>query len=112
MSGRRCPFCTYSGSVLEAYGDVFVIEPLNPVTPGHVLVIPATHVADAVTSPALTGRVMEYAARYAREHTGPCNIITSVGSEATQTVFHLHVHIVPRRAGDGLRLPWTAEVAP
>jgi histidine triad (HIT) family protein len=36
-----------------------------------------------------------------------CNIITSVGSAATQTVRHLHVHVVPRRRGDGLQLPWS-----
>jgi histidine triad (HIT) family protein len=41
--------------------------------------------------------------------TPPCNIITSAGSDATQTVFHLHLHVVPRRAGDGLALPWTGD---
>lgn len=35
------------------------------------------------------------------------NIITSRGSAATQTVYHLHLHVVPRREGDGLGLPWT-----
>jgi histidine triad (HIT) family protein len=44
--------------------------------------------------------------------TGPCNIITSVGAEATQTVFHLHLHVVPRRFGDGLALPWTGQETP
>lgn len=104
---ERCPFCNYAGPVLEVYGDALIIEPLNPVVAGHVLVIPKKHVPDALTSPALTGLVMEYAARYASQHAGTCNIITSAGPEATQTVFHLHVHIVPRHAGDGLRLPWT-----
>jgi histidine triad (HIT) family protein len=105
-----CPFCTYTGPILENYGEAFVIEPLNPVAPGHVLVIPRVHLADAVTSPVATGQVAEYAARYARDAgVGPCNIITSVGTLATQTVFHLHVHVVPRRAGDGLPLPWSPQ---
>jgi histidine triad (HIT) family protein len=51
----------------------------------------------------VTAAVMRRAAELA---TPPCNIITSAGTEATQTVFHLHVHIVPREAGDGLELPW------
>jgi histidine triad (HIT) family protein len=37
------------------------------------------------------------------------NIITSIGRVATQSVFHLHVHIVPRHEGDGLCLPWTGQ---
>ena len=37
------------------------------------------------------------------------NLITSKGREATQSVFHLHVHVVPRAAGDGLPLPWTPQ---
>ncbi|MEV7006240.1 HIT domain-containing protein [Streptosporangium sp. NPDC051022] len=32
--------------------------------------------------------------------------MTSAGREATQSVFHLHLHIVPRQDGDGLALPW------
>lgn len=85
---------------------VMAFEPLNPVTPGHMLVVPAAHVPDALTNPATTGLVMQVAARIAQ---GPCNLITSCGAEATQTVFHLHVHVVPRFEGDGLALPWTAQ---
>jgi histidine triad (HIT) family protein len=53
---------------------------------------------------------MSRAAQWART-CGDANLITSVGSAATQTVFHLHVHVVPRRAGDGLALPWTSQKA-
>lgn len=80
------------------------IVPLNPVTEGHVLVIPRWHVVDAVQEPQVTADVMRCAAELAER---PCNIITSSGGEATQSVFHLHVHVVPRREGDGLALPWT-----
>lgn len=37
-------------------------------------------------------------------------VITSIGADATQTVFHTHIHVVPRRPGDGLTLPWTGQV--
>jgi histidine triad (HIT) family protein len=88
---------------------VIAIIPLNPVVPGHRLVIPKLHVESAVTNPAMTGTVMVHAAALAQYAGQPCNIITSVGAEATQTVFHLHIHVVPRRAGDGLPLPWTPQ---
>lgn len=111
MSSRdqaaACPFCEYAGPSEVVYdtGDVFVIEPLNPVTEGHFIVIPREHVEDAAQDPVTTGRVFEVAAEFAG--TEPFNLITSRGEEATQTVRHLHVHYVPRRAGDGLALPWS-----
>lgn len=105
-----CPFCHYAGpsEILADYGDVFVIEPINPVTQGHVLVIPRRHMRDATFDRKLTGRVFEVAALEAEWRVaGACNIITSIGEEATQTVMHFHVHVVPRREGDGLALPWS-----
>lgn len=114
-----CPFCDYAGPspVLRefdwdgtnVYGKVFVIEPVNPVIPGHVLVIPKQHVCDFTDDSFIAGLVMEAAGTYAHEGGEvyrACNLITSRGWEATQTVMHLHVHIVPRREGDGFRLPW------
>ena len=83
------------------------IEPLNPVVPGHLLVIPTEHVVDFTDDPAVTGRVAREAATLAEALGGQWNLITSAGPVATQTVFHLHIHLVPRRPGDGLTLPWT-----
>lgn len=107
-----CPFCEIATSdphsqVLERVMGCVVIEPLHPVVEGHRLVIPVPHIRDAAASPGWTAAVMRAAAQVARA-AGDCNIITSVGAAATQTVFHFHVHIVPRRKGDGLHLPWTA----
>jgi histidine triad (HIT) family protein len=113
---ESCPFCEriergeyddvrwFSDDV----DDVVAFEPLNPVTPGHMLVVPRIHCPHAAAFPALAGRVMEAAANLAFE-TGPCNIITSCGVEATQTVFHMHFHVIPRHKGDGLHLPWTGQ---
>jgi histidine triad (HIT) family protein len=105
-----CPFCGYAGPspVLADLGSAYVIEPLNPVTPGHLLVITRAHLPDALASPASFGYLAEQAARYAvSQGLGDCNLIVNVGRAATQTIDHLHLHIVPRRPGDGLRLPWT-----
>lgn len=109
---KVCPFCDYEGpsAVLADYGDAFVIEPINPVTQGHVLVIPRRHIESTVEAPLALGLTAACAARYVVEKgVGPCNIITSHGLAATQTIFHLHTHIVPRRSDDHLSLPWSLQ---
>lgn len=91
---------------------VVVFRPLGPVTEGHLLVVPTRHVPDAAQDPGAAAEVMYHAAQIAAERGGAHNLITSIGAEATQTVAHLHAHVVPRRAGDGLVLPWTGGGAP
>jgi histidine triad (HIT) family protein len=91
-------------------GSVMVFTPLNPVTEGHVLVVPRQHVRDFKESPWATTEAVWVAAQYAdMVGLGDANLITSAGPSATQTVGHLHWHIVPRRDGDGLPLPWTPQ---
>ena len=85
-----------------------VFEPPNPVVEGHLLVAPRTHVTDASVNPDLTARVMRVAARLTRDIPA-ANIITSLGRSATQSIFHLHVDIVPRTPDDGLTMPWTPD---
>jgi histidine triad (HIT) family protein len=105
-----CPFCEISAGRAQAevvleWDNVLAIVPLNPVTPGHVLVMPRTHVEDFTTDPLVSVATMWAASRLAKDM-GPVNLITSKGREATQSVFHLHLHLVPRRENDGLALPW------
>jgi histidine triad (HIT) family protein len=76
----------------------------------HLLVLPRVHVADAGCDPEVTAAVMRRAAAL-MAGLPAANLITSKGAEATQTVYHLHVHLVPRVAGDGLPLPWTPQHA-
>lgn len=104
----NCPFCAIvageaPAKVLARWPGVTVIEPLNPVTEGHALAIPNAHVPDAPSDPVVAAETFKVPAKFARHpNIGPCNLITSVGAEATQTVKHLHIHIVPRREDDGL----------
>jgi len=72
---------------------------------GHTLVIPRLHVPDAAADPLVTAVTMARAAELAA-NLDDFNIITSKGKAATQTVFHLHLHVIPRVEGDGLALPW------
>lgn len=107
-----CPFCRIiageaPATVVADWSDALAIEPIGPVTPGHVLVIPKAHVADFTEDPSVTAITMRRAAELAGElGLDATNLITSRGAEATQTVYHLHTHLVPRRRGDRLALPW------
>ncbi|MET9688727.1 HIT family protein [Streptomyces sp. NPDC006514] len=107
-----CPFCRIvrgaaPAHILRDWAGALAISPRGGgVTPGHVLVLPKTHVPDVAADPAVSAMTMRHAAEVAAE-VGDCNVITSRGAAATQTVPHLHVHVVPRRHGDGIVLPWT-----
>lgn len=113
-----CVFCDYDGpsEILYDNGSVIAFAPIDPVTDGHLLVVPCEHVPHFGSDPDVSMEVMEFAAFLVNNMLylvdgelvqRPCNVITSVGRAATQTVEHLHVHIVPRRTGDGLMLPWS-----
>jgi histidine triad (HIT) family protein len=86
---------------------------INPATRGHVLVVPRTHAQDLLAiAPEDLAAVAEAAQGIARrqvERLGAdgVNLINSCGAQAWQTVFHFHLHVIPRYAGDPLRLPWT-----
>jgi histidine triad (HIT) family protein len=85
---------------------------INPGTRGHVLVIPREHATDlleiahadldacAHTAQLLAARIKE------RLGADGVNLLNSCGQAAWQTVFHFHLHVIPRYAGDPLRLPW------
>lgn len=104
---KSCVFCNIAdgieGELIREWVDAVAFVPLHPVVDGHVLVIPREHVDDVTVDPHVSAITMMRAAEIA---SAPCNIITSAGRAATQSIFHLHVHVVPRAPGDGLALPW------
>lgn len=107
---QPCPFCEIvagraHADFVQVWDDAIAIVPHNPVAPGHTLVIPRDHVRDFGTDPDVSAIAMYRAAELVQ---GPqaMNLITSRGREATQSVFHLHLHLVPRAENDGLALPW------
>lgn len=108
---RDCVFCNKLENDDDVKwnrsGSVGSFIPLNPVVPGHMLFVPFVHAVNAADDPYVTGMVFEEASRYGWVMGQAFNLITSAGTEATQTVFHLHVHYLPRSANDGLMLPWT-----
>ena len=85
---------------------------IAPATRGHALVIPRAHAADLLSVAgedldAVTRGAQRLAARMG-ETLGAdgVNLLNSCGAAAWQTVFHFHVHVIPRYEGDPLRLPW------
>jgi histidine triad (HIT) family protein len=85
---------------------------INPGTRGHLLVIPREHAKDVLeidpedlAAVARTGKVM---AERVMERLGAdgVNLLNACGAAAWQTVFHFHLHVIPRYVGDPLRLPW------
>ncbi len=85
---------------------------IAPSTRGHLLVIPRRHARDITEIPAddlaACALAAQDLARRAVERLGAegVNLIQSNGAAAWQSVFHFHLHVVPRFAGDGLRAPW------
>lgn len=90
---------------------------INPGTRGHALVIPREHSKDLLEIPAddlaACAELSREIARRAVDRLGAdgVNILNACGAAAWQTVFHFHLHVVPRYADspekDDLRLPWT-----
>jgi histidine triad (HIT) family protein len=85
---------------------------INPATRGHALVVPREHSADLLEIgqedlAAVAAAAKRLAAR-AKEALGAdgVNLINSCGAAAWQTVFHFHVHVIPRYRDDPLKLPW------
>ena len=85
---------------------------INPATRGHVLVIPRVHSKDLhEIEPEDLAAVAKAAQKVAatmpeRLEADGVNLLNSCGHAAWQTVFHFHMHVIPRYAGDPLRLPW------
>ena len=88
---------------------------INPATRGHVLVVPREHSRDLLSiDPEDLTAVTLSAQRVGalvpdRLGADGVNLLNSCGRAAWQTVFHFHMHVIPRYAGDPLRLPWTPE---
>lgn len=109
-----CPFCAIvegrspSHHVADDEHAVAFLD-INPIVDGHVLVVPRRHAADLFDiEPADAASVMAAAVRVAamQKQALACDGVTMIhasGRAAWQSVFHFHLHLLPRYAGDGLR---------
>ena len=112
MRDSNCIFCKISGGEIPSktiYEDeeFRVILDISPASKGHALIIPKEHYANLYEMPEdAAGRVLILAKKLAGHMTErlKCdgfNIVQNNGETAGQTVFHFHMHLIPRYAGDG-----------
>ncbi|HEX7609354.1 MAG TPA: HIT domain-containing protein [Solirubrobacteraceae bacterium] len=117
MADPDCIFCKIlagelPATIIDEDERTIAFMDIAPATRGHALVIPRTHAVDllsvgaedlaavAIAAARLAGRMQE------RLGADGVNLLNSCGAAAWQTVFHFHVHVIPRYADDPLRLPW------
>ncbi len=117
MGDPDCIFCKIvdgelPATIVDEDERTISFMDISPATRGHALVIPREHSADLLTveredltavalaAQRLAGRMKE------RLGADGVNLLNSCGAVAFQTVFHFHVHVIPRYEGDSLRLPW------
>ncbi len=112
----ECVFCDIESGQAESstvYEDDTVVAfmDLRPVTPGHLLVVPRTHAAGLEDlDESLGARVWTAGHRLARAvrrsdlRCEGVNLFLADGAAAFQEVFHVHLHVVPRFAGDGFKI--------
>jgi histidine triad (HIT) family protein len=117
MADPECIFCKIAtgdmpATIVDEDERTIAFMDIAPATRGHALVIPRTHAPDllsvgtedlqavAVASQRLAERSKE------RLRADGINLLNSCGAAAWQTVFHFHVHVIPRYRDDPLRLPW------
>lgn len=115
-----CEFCEIVSQdeparVVLRTDDVVAFFPIEPATLGHTLVIPTRHIPDIwaldETTATRLSSVTLTVARAIRKALRPegLNIIQSNGAVATQTVLHLHIHLVPRWTNDAMGQIWPDE---
>jgi histidine triad (HIT) family protein len=120
MQDPDCIFCRIAAGQIPATHvredeRTIAFMDINPATRGHLLVIPREHAKDLLEIGAEDLAACVAAAQalavQVKEKLGAdgVNLLNSCGREAWQTVPHFHVHVIPRYAGDPLRLPWTPE---
>lgn len=112
-----CIFCKIANGEIPAatiYEDeeFRVILDLGPATRGHALILPKTHAANIYEMPdELVGKAMILAKKMAARMTQALgcdgfNVVQNNGEAAGQTVFHFHMHLIPRYEKDGAMVSW------
>jgi histidine triad (HIT) family protein len=120
MADPDCLFCgIVAGSIpserIDENERTVAFMDINPATRGHALVVPREHAADLMeigeydlTATMLAAQRLSRRIMDVLDADG-IDLINACGAAAWQTVFHFHIHIVPRYEDDPLELPWVPE---
>ena len=116
MENKDCIFCKIAAGIIPSHkiyedDDVLAFLDISQVTPGHALVISKKHYSNFLTTEKdIMHKVMDVAQRIGQAEMSilgakGVNILTNVNKEAGQSVFHFHVHVIPRYiANEGFRI--------
>lgn len=118
MRDDNCIFCKIANGGIPSETvyedeDFRVILDLGPASRGHALILPKEHFKDICEADEKTAsRILPLASRIGaamKSGLGATgfNVVQNNGSSAGQTVFHLHVHVIPRYNGDPVMVSWT-----
>ena len=118
MNDEDCIFCRIiageiPGQIVQEDERTVAFMDISPATRGHTLVVPRRHARDLLEIEAEDLEAVILAAKRLAsrmpERLGAdgVNLLNSCGRAAWQTVFHFHLHVIPRYQDDPLRLPWT-----
>lgn len=106
ISGEIPSFKIYEDDATYAFMDI------NPAHDGHALVIPKEHAKDlhsvsdeAISKTVITAKKIAAAVEKSI-NPGGINLVQCNGEAAGQSVFHFHMHVLPRRKGDELKMNW------
>jgi histidine triad (HIT) family protein len=119
VTDTHCIFCKIIAGQIPCHkifedDAVLAFLDIGPLVRGHTVVIPKAHHATIMEVPpellaqvtkrlpAITHAVLSATGTHA------CHLLVNNGSEAMQSVSHLHFHILPRKDGDNFRIPWNA----
>lgn len=113
-----CIFCKIANGEIPSATlfedeDFRVILDLGPATKGHALILPKSHFANIYEMPdELAGKAMILAKKMASRMTEALkcdgfNVVQNNGEAAGQTVFHFHMHLIPRYKNDNAGITWT-----
>ena len=116
-----CIFCKLAGGMIPTNSiyedDKFkVILDMSPATRGHALILPKEHYANIYEMPTeLVSEAFALAAKLAKSMTDKLgadgfNIVQNNNEVAGQTVFHFHIHLIPRYEGDGQKIGWNPNI--
>lgn len=117
MKDVNCIFCKIANGEIPSQTlyedeDFRVILDLGPATKGHALILPKEHHANLYELPEeAAGKVMKLAKKMAGIMTDRLgcegfNLVQNNGDLAGQTVFHFHMHLIPRYRADGQKIGW------
>ena len=102
----RCPFCAPAAPKIIEHRLAFAIPDAYPVSAGHTLVIPRRHVAEYFLmrpeEKDACWELVEWVRQYLLDiyHPTGINVGFNCGRSAGQTIFHAHIHVIPRYDGD------------